>query len=58
MPSSVKITNFLRDTLRKDTSTYILCLPLEQSLARTKGWQPEVILEPDLARLVLYHFEL
>src|SRR5260370_1180500 len=32
---TVKNTNFLGWTLREDTSTYIFCFPLEQSLART-----------------------
>src|ERR1700730_1882816 len=54
LPSSVKTTNFLRNTLREDTSTYVLCFPLEQSLAWTADsgrgvGKPEAILGPDLA---------
>src|SRR6266436_10138492 len=35
LPPTVKTTNFQCETLREDTSTYIFCFPLEQSLART-----------------------
>src|SRR5882762_8852821 len=37
LPPSAKTRNSLRETLREDTSLYIFCVPLEQSLARTTG---------------------
>jgi hypothetical protein len=55
LPSNINIANFLRDTLREDTSTYSL-LPVGQSLARTIDsgrvvGKKEAFLGPDLGEI-------
>src|SRR6267378_85343 len=37
LATRLKDHEFLRETLREDTSLHIFCVPLEQSLARTTG---------------------
>ena len=49
LPPSVKTANFLCEILREDTSTYILCFPLEQSLARTTD-SGRVVGKPEVSR--------
>src|SRR5260370_32300897 len=53
LPPTAKTTNFLSETLREDTSTYIFCFPLEQSLARTTD-SGRVVGNTEVIRLLPY----
>src|SRR6267143_1084241 len=49
LPPSAMITNFLRETLKEDSSLHIFWVPREHSLARTTG-SGRVIGYPEVGR--------